>query len=141
MNELTADTAEAFLRRFGAAGFGNLHDAVVRKIEVRYTPAAPCPSVSVEVSVLDREARADAGWVNVRLNVDGVVEFVLKEGPRTSCVVVFRLNIGFSEGRVQLDFSGSDEASSVQDRQAECDFLVVGQRCSWSVVPHSESPK
>jgi len=141
MTEISVQSVEEFLRRFGTPDCGNFHDAVVRRIEVRYTPGRPGISVSLEISVQDAESEASAGWVNVRFDVDGVVQFVLKEGPRTTCVVVFCLDVRFlDDGKVSLDFSAVERSAGVTGEHAESDFLVVGERCYWALLPYAESP-
>jgi len=132
MIELTPKTVPHFLKRFN-----DLHDALVRVVTFRFGPSEKIASVIL--SAQDTEADKLSNWVNIRFEMLGVTDLVLREGFGKTCVVIFKMNIGFMAGNIYLDFSPWSEAPVGIEDYRKSDFLIVARRCSWCVLPYADT--
>lgn len=121
-----------FLERFDAC-----NDGVVRLINVSTTGGATC-CVHIILSTVDKLAKDNHGWVNLRLEIEGVSKY-----PRDPChwaneVLSDGIKVGFFDNELLIDMAPyTDEPEGREDfEKSGC--LIVGKTCNWSVAEYSE---
>lgn len=130
MDLLSEQDLPAFLSRFAS-----FDDGVIRKVEHRYGQHG-VQRTSVIISVMDQQAQK--GWSNVTLVMDGVSEFVLREG-RTTCVVLsFGVCFRWIDGKIWCLLSPYSFESEFIDDFRRSDFYVVASSIAFSVSKYSE---
>jgi hypothetical protein len=129
---------EAFLDRFQ-----HFFDGLIRSVRVQFgrPQDKQCGGephgVLVECSVVDSQALPPGSWVNIVLDVEAVSAMRLIRGNQTWSVLSEGLSVGFFDDSVYLAF---DDQMTARDEFMRANFLIVGERCVWSVVPNRESP-
>ncbi|MCP4597139.1 hypothetical protein [Neptuniibacter sp.] len=133
MEELTFSNASTFLQRFQS-----FHDALVREARMQFMTKHSLTRAEVTLSVQDTGKKSNESWVNLTFKIDNVASFKLLEGPKTTCVVITELKIGFFEDKIYLDFSPYTEKPEGVGDFEKSDFLIAGERCVWVMSPYTE---
>lgn len=120
--------------------FNHCFDGVLRRFKVRFLPSEPLGRVYLTLSVqrpLSR--RIKAGWVNVRLAIKEVEEFVFKESSKeTGRVLSSGLRIYPFNGLLFFDFAPySLNPSGIEDFRRS-GFYIAGRSFSWKVEEFCE---
>jgi hypothetical protein len=134
MIRLSAENVTEFLDRFYQC-----YDGVIRKVTVDKTVAGTMRRAQIVVSVQDKHGERNEGWVNLRLELDGLKRAPDKPMSLGNQVVdPFGLQIGFFGNEVYLDFAPhTDKPTALQDFE-DSDCLFVADSCSWQVTDYRE---
>jgi len=135
MNRSQVGHAGAFL-----AQFHNCYDGLMRGVRFRYTAAEVHSRAVVVLSVRQSTTlEVNDGWVNVRLAIEHVEEYALKESAKVSCRVLSGgLQINAFRDLLFFDFDPySDEPTGVEDFRRS-GFYIAGRSFSWRVGEYSE---
>src|SRR5438445_1193997 len=86
--------------------FNHCYDGVVRRVRVQFQPSEPSTNLNVTLSVRRPSTQqVNDGWVNVRLAIEQVEEFALRDSPTESCRVLSSgLQIGLFDHLYFFDF-------------------------------------
>ena len=128
MKILDSTNSKEFLSRFY-----DCSDGIIRRIALSTSLADKALEAHVTMSVQDREAKEDDGWVNLCLLMKGVkshsegIDIVYNE------VISDGIKIGFFADDIYLDLHPyTDEPESIEDfKKSQC--LIIATGCSWSV--------
>lgn len=129
MIELTTSNLDKFLERFS-----HCYDGLIRDVRINF----PTKKVSITCSVKDQNNQVDEGWVNLTLEIENMIELTVVERQSTCIVLSDGLQVGFFNDQVYLDLCPYTEEPDSIDDFKKSDFLVVGERCSWSLAAYNE---
>jgi len=131
-SRITAQVAPAFLERFWS-----FNDAVIRRIALDLTRAAAGRRAVIDLMARDRRHNDD--WVMCSLEIRGLDEFVIKEGPRDSHQVLSDgLKMVWQGDLAFLDLGTSSETPDVEEIRT-AGFYLSGHDVSWTVRQPDEA--
>lgn len=135
MQTLLAHDVEAFLSKFYHCA-----DGVLREVRLDFISPTHKPCGFVELSTRDSKGSGESGWVNLRLQVENLVEFRLSKGDREDCVVLSDgIRIHHVGGGVFLDLGGGEapEPGTPEQHRASS-FYLAGEALLWELVAYRE---
>lgn len=95
------------------------------------------------VGVRDWSVETHNHWINITFEVEHVQKVALKKTENYTCAVVFRLNIGFFDGDIYLDFfpfsSAADDPTSYDDTKGVTNMMIIGKKGFWCESPYAEN--
>lgn len=154
--ELRPDNIAEFWERFRS-----FHDAVIHHIKFDlFTKTIQVNPYVISIVVGTRETKegqqlgtgTEFQWINLTFDIEDVTSFFLTRSIRYSYSIIFKLNIGFIEDGIYLDFfKGFDDipkptnhsncyegAKEALNRYEGPLLIVAGKRCYWSTGPYKD---
>lgn len=126
-SSVTADSASEFIARF--LGFD---DAVIRRIVLELTRSTARRRAVIDV--MARDLRSNEEWVMCSIEVLGLAEYLIQEGPKGSYQVLSDgLKLAWHGRLVFLDFGTSDEPNIEEIRSGG--FFFAGNDVRYTVRP------
>lgn len=128
---LSPESTGAFLDRFYRFG-----DSVIQNVTLQYEPG----NRSIKITLLAMDADSGGKWSVVRIDLDHVSEWVLRE-VNSTCEVIYEVSIAWKEDLVWCDFSPSIMEASLESEFRASDFYVVCKSLRWEARPFSDESK
>ena len=123
---ITAELAPAFLERFLI-----FKDAVIRRIALDLTRAAAGRRAVIDV--MARDQRHNEDWGMCSIEILGLEEFAMKEGPKGSYQVLSDgLKMAWQGDLVFLDFGTNSDTPDVEEIRTG-GFYLAGHEVRWTV--------
>src|SRR3954452_982725 len=135
---LSPANVEAFLDHYQ-----HFFDGMIRDVRVQFgrpqdkQRGSEPHGVLVECSVVDSQAPPPENWRNIVLDIEAVSAMRFIRGNQTWAVLSDGLSIGFFDDGRYLGFDAQLTTRDVFDR---ANFVIVGERCTWSVISYRELP-
>jgi hypothetical protein len=122
------------------AKFNHGYDGVVRAVQLKFSPAEELGHAIVTLSVRRSGAKKNRnGWVNLRLSIDAVEEFSLRESSKESFRVLSSgLHIGSFGELLFFDFAPYSVCPAGMEDYRRSGFYVAGRSFTWREEPYSE---
>lgn len=131
MAAITRDDFERVLARF--YGFS---DSVIRSVLLEYGEDGK-RIVSLEIACRDAESTANEGWVSVRIRMQNVQDFTVRESPQTTLQVLSDgLHIQPMGAGVAIEFGGATEPPQTKGELQKSDGYAIGSEIEMEVGPY-----
>jgi hypothetical protein len=135
MNTLTAENSQAFLERFSEG-----HDGVIRALAITFRYHLRKETIgAVTISLRDSQTQENGGWVNLVIEMEGVAEFVFREGRVSYQVICPEIHIGRFEGLLFIDFGGCTEQPEDANGFRSSEFYFASRSVRWRIEPYQEN--
>jgi hypothetical protein len=129
---VTAELAPEFLERFWS-----FNDAVIRRIVLDLTRSAAGRRAVIDV--MARDQRHNEDWVLCSIEIRGLVEFEMKEGPKGSYQVLSDgLKMAWQGDLAFLDFGTNSDTPDIEEIRTG-GFYLAGNEVRWTVRQLNEA--
>lgn len=124
--------------------FGTFHDAVIHEIRLDLFSKTKPYKIVVTIGTRDWKSETGDEWINLTLEIEAVSRFYLKKEKIYDFAIIYKLNIGFFDNEIYLDFfpfnlepTEPDDFEDIPNIEGSL-FVVVGRQCFWSTSPYIE---
>jgi hypothetical protein len=125
-----------FLERFHL-----FYDSVIRNVKISFQNKSSATSIEIIISARDRDnvILENAGWVNVFIEIDEVIEFNFCEYSKESYQVLSNgLHIIEAKNFLYFDFGFHIDVPKNFKEFKKSNFYVVGKNLTWTVKDYQD---
>lgn len=121
--------------------FHNCFDGLIRACAVFLPSDRSSRRAVVVLSARDSESQAEDGWVNLRFELTGLVEYRLEEPANATYQVLSDgIQLAIFGDIVYLDLAPESESSTSAEDVRRSRLYVAAKCCSWAISEYEEAP-